>query len=165
MPKSGNFGPCCPAAEPRESPSWERPHGSARSVPPPVAIWQKARKKDGQQSRRNLGSWNQRPDRNPQNPSGRSVPLAGVQFLRIRGAVGRSNEPKVRRRNQPASRKLQHEGPLLRKVRERLRRNRRRRLRPRQPGRPPRRKLLLSRLRAPLRPTFPWATEALMEWI
>ena len=94
----------------------------------------------------------QRPHRNPQNQSGRSVPLAGVPFLRLRSAVGRSNEPKLRRRNQPAPRKLQHKRPLPRKLRKRLRRNRRRRLPPRQPGRPPCRKLLLSRLRTTARP-------------
>ena len=27
----------------------KRPHGSAKSVPQPVAVWQKARRKDGQQ--------------------------------------------------------------------------------------------------------------------
>ena len=101
-------------------------------------------------------SRNQRPDRNQQNPSGRSVPLAGVPFLRLRSAVGRSNEPRLRRRSQPAPRKLQHKRPLPRKLRKRLRRNRRRRLPPRQPGRAPCRKLLLSRLRT----TFPWETEA-----
>ena len=103
-------------------------------------------------------SRNQRPDRNPQNPSGRSVPLAGVPFPRLRSVVGRSNEPKLRRRSQPAPRKLQHKRPLPRKLRKRLRRNRRRRLPPR-PDRSPRRKLLLSRLTDSTL-TFPWETEA-----
>jgi hypothetical protein len=75
------------------------------------------------------------------------VPLGGVPFLRLRSAVGRSNEPKLRKRNQPAPRKL-HNGPLPRKQRKRLRRDRQRRLRPKQPDSAPRRRLLLSRLRA-----------------
>jgi len=75
------------------------------------------------------------------------VPLAGVPFLRPRSAVGRSNEPKLRTRNQAAPRKLQHKRPPLRKQRRRLRRKRQRRQRPGEPGTSPRRNLLLNRLR------------------
>ena len=103
--------------------------------------------------RSNRRSRNQRPDRNQQSQSGRSVPLAGAPFRRLRNAVGRSNEPRLRRSSQSAPRKLQNKRPLPRNLRKRLRRERRRRLRPKHPDRPPQRKLLLSK--HPLRPTFP----------
>ena len=62
---------------------------------------------------------NQRPDRNPQNPSGRSVLLAGVPFPRLRSAVGRSSEPRLRRRSQPAAKKAATQKTVAKKTAKR----------------------------------------------